>query len=294
MRMIKCAFITVFLFLTLLVQPGFPEDNNQKTYTGIFGLWAWGNWDNALQIVKDNHFDIAVGVSGKTVLDKANALGIRCIVDYDVQKEMVTDDVKWQAYLKGLKAKILELRDHPAVFAWHIADEPDWNKIPVEKIKIITDLIRSLDKTRPIITVLTMPDQWNQYLPYFDIIAIDPYLKKRHDGSFEKPQKVREWILKMRSDLNKTNLRKPLWVVLGAFEERSKDPLLYKTPFKKPTPEEFNEMVKIALDEKVNGILIWTLSFKDFPRLKDWRLPEDDPLLWETVRSVPNVVRLSK
>ena len=293
--MVKKILLLYFLSLFFLPQISFAKEvHNKKIYTGIFGLWAWGDWDDALKIVKENGFDIAVGVSDKKVLDHAYALGLKCITDYGLKKEMLETDAGWKKYLEGLKAKVTELKDHPAVFAWYIVDEPDLHKIPIEKIKIMTDLVRSIDKTRPLFTVLTVPDKWHEYLPYFDIISIDPYLKKNPDGTTETPEKVREWIVKMRVDLDKPKLKRPLWVVLGAFEEKPRIPLLRRSPFKKPTPDDFNEMVNIALSEKVDGIFVWTLSFKDFPRYKDWRLPEDNPALWKAVRNTPNVVRSHK
>lgn len=257
----------------------------------MFGLWAWGDWGDALKIVKDNGFDIAVGANSKTVLDKAHALGLKCIVDFGLTKETAEDKKKWQNYLNDLSTKVTELKDHPAVFAWYFVDEPDWQNIPIKKIEQIVNLIKSIDKTKPIFTVLTIPDRWNAYLPYFDIISIDPYLQNKSDGNYEKPEKVREWIKKLRYDLNKLDIKKPLWVVLGAFEMKFKTAFQHKTPlFKKPTPEEFNEMVKIAISEKVEGILVYTLSFRDIPQYKDWRLPEDDTALWEAVRNIPHVV----
>lgn len=290
----KRFIIVSFLLLIFAQQVYSAEIGKNKIYTGIFGLWAWGDWDDALKIVKNNGFDIAIGVSNKKVLDRAHELGLKCIVDYGLKKEEAQDETKWQKYLEGLRTKVTELKDHPAVFAWYIVDEPDWQKIPVEKIKIATDLVRSIDKTKPLFTVLTIKDRWHEYLPYFDIISIDPYLKVKRDGTSETPEKVREWIIKMRSDMKTANLKKPLWVVLGAFEEKPRIPLLHKSPFKKPTPDEFNEMVNIALSEKVDGVFAWTLSFRDFPRYKDWRLPEDDPALWEAVRNIPNAVRSHK
>lgn len=270
---------------------GKSKDFN-KIYTGIFGLWAWGDWGTALKIVKDNGFDIAVGANSKTILDQAHALRLKCIVDFGLTKEIAEDKKKWQNFLNDLSTKVTELKDHPAVFAWYFVDEPDWQNIPAKKIEQIVNLIKSIDKTKPIFTVLTKPDRWSLYLPYFDIISIDPYLQNKSDGNHEKPEKVREWIKKLRNDLYKLDIKKPLWVVLGAFEAKFKTPHQLKTPiFKKPTPEEFNEMVKIAISEKVDGILVYTLSFRDIPQYKDWRLPEDDKALWEAVRNIPHVVK---
>lgn len=287
-------FFFISLFILLILPKLAKADDSKKIYTGMFGLWAWSDWDSALKIVKENSFDIAVGVSRKDVLDKAHALGLKCIVDFGLRKEMLRNEAKWQGYLKGLKEKIIELKDHPAVFAWYVVDEPDYQQIPLEKIKIIRDLVKSIDKTKPIFTVLTIPEKWDQYLPYFDMISIDPYLKKKPDGTSETPEKVRVWIRKMRIDLEDLGMNKPIYVVLGAFKLKSRIPFFFSSPFKKPTPEEFNEMIKIAISERVDGILVWTLSFRKVPKYRNWSLPKDDPKLWESVRSITNVVRDTK
>ena len=232
-----------------------------------------------------------MGVSEEENLNKAYELGLKCIVDHEFKREALSSKEKWTAYLNGLRSKVERFKNHPAVFAWYVVDEPDWQEIPIEKIKAITDLVRSIDKTKPLFTVLTLPDKWRAYLPYFDIVSIDPYLKRNRDGTVETPEKVREWIRRLKADLKKSKLERSLWVVLGAFEERPRIPFLHRSVFKKPTPEELNQMVRIGMAKKVDGILIWTLAFKNIPKYKDWRLPEDDPALWNSVRRVPSVVR---
>jgi len=261
-------------------------ENPKKIYTGIFGLWAWGDWDDALKLVKDSGFNIAVGVSTKALLDKADALGIKCIVDHGIRKEALRNEAAWQEYLTGLRTKVAALKDHPAVFAWYVVDEPDGNKIPHNKIKAAVECVRSIDKTKPIFTVLDNPKRWTEYLQYFDIISIDPYLRKKRDGSSDTPEKVRIWIRQMRSDLERSGMKKPVWVVLGAFRTKPRPSSAAENPYKECTPAEFREMAHIAMQEKADGILVWTLSFKNFPKYEDWNLVKDDPELWAAVKNM--------
>lgn len=276
------------LLLFSLISDCFGSDQ-KKIYTGIFGLWAWGDWNEALQLVKDNGFDIAVGVSSKKYLDRAQELGLKCLVDMALTKEIVNDETRWKTFLGGVRLKVSELKDHPAVFAWYVVDEPDSQQIPVEKIKMIRDLIRSIDNNKPIFTVLSASDKWDAYLPYFDIIAIEPYIKRNPDGTHTDPQNMRIWLQTLRSSLKKKDLKKDVWVVLGALEAKPKDPTT-RMIFERPTPGEFQELLKIALDEKVKGVLVYTLASKGNLKYNDWNLPKNAPELWDVVKKMPYVV----
>lgn len=287
---IKVMFVGIFFPLFLSLPFYVHAGESLKIHSGLFGLWAWGDMNEALQMVKNNGFDIFVGSPQKDELDKAYKLGLKSVVALGLTKEIADNETRWMKYMEDLKGKITGLKDHPAVFAWYVVDEPDWQNIPTDKIRIICDAIRAIDKKKPLGTVLSKSDKWGDYLSYFDIIAIDPYLKKRPDGTHEQPQKVGEWIRKIRSDLKKAGLSKPVWVVLGAFDLKNRSFNGQKANYHRPTPEEFNEMVRNALREQVEGILVFTLAKKGDPVYEDLRLPDDDPALWAAVRRMPYLV----
>jgi hypothetical protein len=46
-------------------------------------------------------------------------------------------------------------------------------------------------------------------------------------------------------------------------------------------------MVNIALDENVNGILVYTMTAINSHDYQDWILPVSDPKLWDAVRNLP-------
>jgi hypothetical protein len=50
-------------------------------------------------------------------------------------------------------------------------------------------------------------------------------------------------------------------------------------------------MTNIALEEKADAVLVYTLSFKNVEGYKDWKLPQDDVLLWEAVKKIPGKVK---
>lgn len=256
----------------------------KKIHAGMYGVWALNSWNEGAQMLKDNNFQIVVGMANKALLDKAQQKGLQFIVAFGLTKSIAEDETKWQDFLNKLRKNVTELKDHPAVFAWYPVDEPDWQKISPAKIDEVTSVIRSIDKNKPIFTVLGVPSKWQEYLPYFDIIAVEPYLTP---GT--TTEKVKQWLVKVNDDLGKLKLKKPVWVVLGAFEQIPLGPM-DKQPFFKPTPEDFNKMLTIALNEGVSGVLIYSLAFPKSEKYRDWNIVRDDPLLWDEVRKVPGKV----
>lgn len=284
--------LVVKLSLATVLFVGMANPSHAKTiYTGIYGLHGWGDWPDALDITRDNKFDIVVSLSSKNGLDMAHSRGLKCLVNnFGFTPDMVSDEAKWQNFLSGVRLKITALKDHPAVFGWYLVDEPDWQNVPIDKVKTMNALVKSIDSKHPIFTVLTIPNKWIAYLPHFDIVSVDPYLRKNR-GTPDQVDKVRDWIRKVKRDMKVAKAVKPLWVTLGAFDQIPRLPT-DTNEFVKPTPKQFNEMVDISLEEGVDGVLVWKFATKDHVKFQNWSLIKDDPELWEAVRKMP--VRVKK
>lgn len=271
------------------VMPSAVKAAPENIAAGFFGLWGLGDFDLGLKLLKDNGFRLAVLGASKTELDKAEQYGIKAVVSFDLKMGTALDEGKWTQYILNITKMIKMFKDHPAVYAWYPVDEPELQKIPVEKIKIITELIKRLDPGHPVITVMTSAANWGEYLPYFDVIAVDKYLTRSKIGVTSSTNVVRSAIRRLKIDLKNKGLSKPLWVVLGAFETNPRA-IGGQSNFHKPTPKEFNEMLDIALQEGAEVILVYTLAFKKHTVYEDWNLPKDDPVLWETVRKMPSMI----
>jgi hypothetical protein len=281
---------SVLIMCILIVSLTVPRDTyaGNKIHTGLFGLWAYSHWDEGLKLVKDNGFNIVIVEGNKNRVEKIRKQGLMCIVDFKFSKKTTQDAVQWKEYLKGLERTVLQLKDNPAVFAWYPVDEPDGQDIPIVKIQEVMKLIKSLDPNRPIFTVFNTPDKWESYLPYFDIISVDPYMTKRNPatGKPDTIEKVRGWLRKIEGDLRKMKEKKPVWVVLHGFEFIPRVPGI-KDWYQIVTPAQFNDMVNIALDENVDGILVYTMAAINNHDYQDWILPVNDPKLWDAVRNLP-------
>lgn len=257
---------------------------------GMYGLTVADSADEFMQLTKNNGFGLIYSGYDIASLNKAQSYGLKCLVTFNVSAAMASDEAQWAAFLNQLRSKVAELKSHPAVYAWYPVDEPDGQKISPAKIKAMVNVIRSVDTTHPIMTVVYDSTKWTKYLSYFDIIGVDTYLKLTRSGDYEKPEVVGIALKKLKSDLNKLKLRKQVWSVLGAFDLQPKDSSV-TPPYRKPTPDEFSAMLKMATDEKVDGILVYSLyAAKDNPTYKRWNLPVDDPNLWQAVKKIPQIV----
>lgn len=282
-----CILVSLMIMLLL----GTVESEAKQIHTGLFGLYAWGNWPEALNITRDNGFDIVIDASNKNALDMCQERGLKSFVDnFGFTPDMVTNETKWQQFLATVRDKVTALKDHPAVFGWYLVDEPDGQKIPVAKVKQMNALVRSIDKKHPIMTVLADKDGWKPYLQYYDIVVIDPYLRKNKFSTQDTPIKVQEYIRKIRRDMRLTKVVRPLWVTIGAFDYLPKSVTGYNE-FLKPTPEQFNQMVDYAKQEGVDGILVWTFGTRNNPNYYDWTLIHNEPALWDAVRKLPARVK---
>lgn len=72
--------------------------------------------------------------------------------------------------------EIKSFRDHPALLAWYIADEPNGYKIPPDTIKAIYDLVKENDPWHPVSVVFMTPFlDARKYGDALDIVMADPY-----------------------------------------------------------------------------------------------------------------------
>jgi len=67
-------------------------------------------------------------------------------------------------------------KDHPALLAWYIADEPNGNKISPDSLVKIYKLIKEIDPWHPVSVVFMAPFLSSlKYADAMDIVMADPY-----------------------------------------------------------------------------------------------------------------------
>jgi hypothetical protein len=84
----------------------------------------------------------------------------------------LTEPQKRELLIREIEA----MRDHPALLAWYIADEPNGYKIKPDSLLKIYRLIRELDPWHPVSIVFMAPFMSSrQYADALDIVMADPY-----------------------------------------------------------------------------------------------------------------------
>jgi hypothetical protein len=75
-----------------------------------------------------------------------------------------------------LRKVIAHYKDHPANGGYKGADEPPWGKEPVEPVRKLYEIVRSIDPDHPVIVMhapLLSPDVIAPYIPWCDITGAD-------------------------------------------------------------------------------------------------------------------------
>ncbi|NLN30751.1 MAG: hypothetical protein GX158_05880 [Bacteroidales bacterium] len=151
----------------------------------------------------------------KAYMDRCAQLGMK--VHYNLlsvaggggvgsQTEGITAKEKKALLLNEIKS----FRDHPALLAWYIADEPNGYRIPPDTIRAIYDLIRENDPWHPVSVVFMAPfTDARKYINALDIVMADPY--PIPDSPVTLPGNA------AKSLSNEFRGKRPVWMVPQAF-----------------------------------------------------------------------------
>jgi hypothetical protein len=74
-----------------------------------------------------------------------------------------------------LRAEIETFRDHPALLAWYISDEPTGHGATPEQLQTAADLVRELDPYHPVTIVFVNPGAAARFSHAMDLAMTDPY-----------------------------------------------------------------------------------------------------------------------
>ena len=110
---------------------------------------------------------------------------------------------------RAIAALVKRYRQHPALLAWYLVDEPDETKMEPAAALAIYELIRELDPYHPVYLVNNRPHTYAAYSDASDILAIDVYPIPNYPIS-----QVGDYMERARW----TSLeRKPVWLIAQAF-----------------------------------------------------------------------------
>ncbi|MCP4644370.1 MAG: hypothetical protein GY851_28260 [bacterium] len=115
----------------------------------------------------------------------------------------------------GLRERVRALKDHPALFAWYMADEPELRPALPERTRQIYEIVASEDPYHPCIMLNDTIAGIYKYVDSGDVLMPDPYPCFLKDGDAAMPiEKVSKFI--QACDVASEG-RKPAWVTPQAF-----------------------------------------------------------------------------
>ncbi len=196
----KRQFFPVGFYCYSPVNPTLPEEEVVKGFNMI----------SPYQKILPSSFD-----ERKSYMDRCARLGLK--VHYNLLSvsggggvSSKIEGLTWSQKRTLLLNEIKAFRDHPALLAWYIADEPNGYKIPPDTLKTIYRLVRENDPWHPVSIVFMAP--WlasRNYIDALDIVMADPY--PIPDSPVTLPGNVALTLS------NEFRGKRPVWMVPQAF-----------------------------------------------------------------------------
>lgn len=139
------------------------------------------------------------------LLDRAHAAGLQ--VHYCLHGLAVGEESEEK--FDRLRREIEAVRDHPALLGWYLADEPELNGVPPDRMQRVYDLVKLADPYHPCTMVFANRGAAVRYERALDISMTDPYpIPRSPAGSVAAS--IRQMVEQHRPDL-------AIWVVPQAF-----------------------------------------------------------------------------
>jgi carbohydrate binding protein with CBM4/9 domain len=192
-----------------------------------------------------------------------------------------------------LKQVIKDLRDHPALLAYDIADEPGGQDM--DQFYNAYNIITDLDPYHPVMAIMADHNTYHKYVNIVDVFAVDPYtntIPKRHQSRVYN-------CVKKALDVTK----KTVWDIPPTFG-RSK---YWQVPFVAPTPNELKNDFYLALAGGAKGLIGYTYNNYCGPKSKDPKqylnykvysnrtyMPENNPHMWKTCKNMTRDLNILK
>jgi len=152
----------------------------------------------------------------------------------------------------ALRERVRALKDHPGLFAWYMADEPELRPALVERIQQIYDVVADEDPFHPCIMLNDTISGIYKYVCGGDVLMPDPYPCFLEDGLAALPlEKVTKF---METCNNAAKGRKALWITPQAFNYGDYG----RENNRAPTFAELRNMTYQAVIQGTKGFLYYT------------------------------------
>jgi len=219
---------------------------HRRAHEDFFPIGTWGARREDFQYIRRHHVDTIVkgGRSDDDFYAKeAEQFGFRTMVHSGVYPDV---DL------------LRDLGDHPAVAAWMVQDEPDWNRTP-QQIFTAVDMTHQYNSSKPTMITLCRNGKFFEFAFLPDIACQDHYSVTAPTSSIWPHRygaRLEETAYYTR-DLKRAAEPKPIWVWsqgLANWDERPKRPV--------PTPDELAAQLLFNLGRGAKGLLWFTFNVK--------------------------------
>lgn len=129
----------------------------------------------------------AIGLGDEEIerwLDKAHSLGLRAIPrpfpSLDICRTAGKGELLTKKEAAAIRALVRKWRDHPAVMAWYLRDEPELRPVPIERLLQEYKIIDEEDPWHPVVILNTAIDSMEVYEAVADVLMPDPYCSFFH------------------------------------------------------------------------------------------------------------------
>jgi hypothetical protein len=149
------------------------------------------------------------------------------------------DGISQAQKMNRLKQEVEHFRDHPALLAWYLSDEPTGQGVSPDSLQKMYDFVHELDPYHPITIVFDAPQRAREYASVMDIVMADPY---------PIPNSGVDGVGSVTEGLKREfEYEKPVWIVPQAFGGG-------EWWGREPSPQEIRAMTYLALVRGATGI----------------------------------------
>lgn len=202
-------------------------------------------------------------------LDKSNRVGVKVLLE--INRPLVES-----GNIAGIKDFVRTYKNHPAVYAWYLYDEPEIKKptpLSPQFLERIYQAIKEEDKSKPVAIVFADPHKIESFVNAMDIVMWDRYPCLVGEPEFQ-------WVPAYRRDfytvISTANLHnKKFYNVLQASNEKQSTKRL-------PSSAELRYMFYLSVLAGADGLLFWMYYFS----VNSW----NDSVLYPNIKEFNNYI----
>lgn len=234
----------------------------------VVGLYGVDRIED-LSVAKEAGFDVVVGPASRPYFDAAHELGMRVFAFPGTSAGPSFDT-------NAAARAVASLDRHPALFAWYLVDEPDFNHIHPAWVLQARRSLRRMRARAPLAVVFQHGAEVSDYREAGDLLMVDRY------PVAWQPLSVFEQHVRMAQ---RSAGGKPFYAILQAFDWSAFPHLLPgESGFREPTFQELRCMTYGALVQRAQGLFYYSY------RANRWQL-DQHPELWASLKRIVAEIR---